>query len=93
MDKKRKIDHNHDFVASVIAREHIQPEEVANIYSLMSETVRTTLEKTGVRCGQDITQFTKTMILSMQGSWLTRHSYSWKCFDSKCRDDVPARWG
>ena len=35
--------------------------------------------------------FRKGVILAMQGSWLTQHSYSWKVCESPCMDDAPAQ--
>ncbi len=36
-------------------------------------------------------QFFKTIILAMQGSWLTQHHYSWKVVESPCMDDAPGQ--
>jgi hypothetical protein len=81
------------FVASITSRYHITATEVANTYRLMTEAVEANFQLEGMKCARSLDDFTKTMILAMQGGWLTRHAYNWKCVDSTRSCDVPPKYG
>jgi hypothetical protein len=59
----------------------------------MEDAVKTTLEPIGLRCNTDIETLTKTMILAMQGSWLTRNAHTWQCVESTNSGDAPVKYG
>ena len=81
------------FIASLASRNHITATEVANTYRLMTEAVEATFQLEGMKCARRLDDLTKTMILAMQGGWLTRHAYNWKCVDSTRSCDVPPKYG
>jgi len=81
------------FISSITSRNHITSTEVANTYRLMTEAIDATFQLEGMKCARSLDDFTKTMILAMQGGWLTRHAYNWKCVDPTRSCDVPPKYG
>lgn len=78
------------FVAMFCAHEHANPSRVAFMYEQMESTVQDALGNS-MWTNADIEKMSKKLILAMQGSWLTKHSYSWSCTNTNHRDDVPGQ--
>jgi hypothetical protein len=92
------------FIASFTASSHVPASKIRAVYSDMEGTLVDALEgKTlegfsypdgQAEAAEDVrkkNQFFKTIILAMQGSWLTQHHYSWKVVESPCMDDAPGQ--
>jgi len=81
-------------VASFTTHEHMQPEDVASMYDNMEATFLNSVPEdifdgAANKTAKDAkAAFFKKLCLSMQGSWLTVHQYSWQCVESTTRDDV-----
>ena len=95
------------FIASFRAQDHMEPSRLRAMYQDMEGAVlgacnEQHMDEEGClfhlggatedrySLGRK-TDFIKGLMLAMQGSWLTAHSYSWRCVDTNHRDDVPGQ--
>ena len=91
------------FIASFTATDYVEPDRLRAMYQGMEAAVMGALDgksadgfslegcdaKTIADEAHKKQAFLKSICLAMQGSWLTQHTYSWKCVGTTHRDDVP----
>ena len=94
-----------DFIASFTASDHIESCRIRAVYADLEGMMTDALEgrtlegreieqssaKFAKACEEEKQRFTKGVILSMQGSWLTQHHYNWKVCESPCMEDAPGQ--
>ena len=88
----RRVDPSHDIVMTFTASHHEPADALVKPYEEIENIVSKTLEERKIRPSLDekereytedeIRKEMKFLILAMQGSWTSQHSYSWKCVDS-----------
>ena len=82
------------FIAVFQTSNHVAPCDIRAVYADMEGVVRSSINGWwfGESCPKDREDgFCKSLFLAMQGSWLTRHHYSWTCVDSNHADDAPGQ--
>ena len=92
-------------VAAFHASNHTEPRVVKAAYADMELSMGTTLADANVErlspegrneqenrhCGAIHQEIIKKICLTMQGSWLIKHQYTWSTTDSPCMDNVLGR--